>query len=648
VGVPSVAPVDAVLAAPTSGLVGDTIFPHEMTLTIPSSARAPTRRLRAGLGALWRVHWPVAPLLTVYLALAVVYGAVVPLWEAPDEPEHLEYVRHLVQRRALPAEPLRSVQIEPNDESGQAPLYYALVAVATRRLDFAGLDLVQRNPYQKWQGHPARLAMLEPTRDAGWPWRGAALAAHRARAVSALFGALAVLCVYATAVLLRKSGGPSPLLAAGLLALNPAFLFSSGTVSNDSAVAATGAAVVLIAVWTMTRPVCAGVPWVFGAAIGLALLAKANAALLAPFAVAALIASASSRRDAVVRIAKATSSCVLVAGWWFAWNLVEFGTPVRKEAERLLSPSASLFEGLSPELLRIRLWSIYRSTWGLFGWANVEMAHWAYLAFGLASALALAGLVLRARSERWWRPNRESIVWPWLSLLVAAAYGTVLGRGIITAGIGTDHARFTYPAVAASALLFAAGVEWLAGRARLRWLPLPVLGLTTALAVTSPWAYILPAYPAPLPVWRGIEPLGLAPGGRAATLAGPIELAGIVPPDTPGPGTAVSVTLYWRVRNAPDRELHSFVHVLDESGKGWAQSDRVAGGDEYPSRTWLPGDLVEDTHAMVLPHDIPTGRYRLVVGLYEWPSLRRLAVTESSRPVTDDAIWAGDLDVRVP
>src|ERR1044072_8069726 len=79
------------------------------------------------------LRWPYAftALAAAYLALAAAYGVAVPLWEAPDEPEHYQYVHYLRSNLALPAAPLPSVQIGGNEESNQPPLYYALAAAAT-------------------------------------------------------------------------------------------------------------------------------------------------------------------------------------------------------------------------------------------------------------------------------------------------------------------------------------------------------------------------------------------------------------------------------------------------------------------------------------------------------------------------------------
>ena len=64
-------------------------------------------------------------LLGVFVALAVAYGVVNPLFESPDELPHYRYVRDLVETRRLPVLELDGPQLE----SHQPPLYYTISAL---------------------------------------------------------------------------------------------------------------------------------------------------------------------------------------------------------------------------------------------------------------------------------------------------------------------------------------------------------------------------------------------------------------------------------------------------------------------------------------------------------------------------------------
>jgi len=48
------------------------------------------------------------------------------------------------------------------------------------------------------------------------------------------------------------------------------------------------------------------------------------------------------------------------------------------------------------------------------------------------------------------------------------------------------------------------------------------------------------------------------------------------------------------------------------------------------------GETVRDEYALELPRDLMLGEYRLVVGLYEYPSLERLSVSNREGTIVQD------------
>jgi hypothetical protein len=90
------------------------------------------------------------------------------------------------------------------------------------------------------------------------------------------------------------------------------------------------------------------------------------------------------------------------------------------------------------------------------------------------------------------------------------------------------------------------------------------------------------------------------------------------------PGSPLDVTLHWYALETPDRNYHSFVHLLDADGAIVAQHDGPPGEGEQPTLGWLPGEYLTDTHPLQLPTDLPDGTYRLAVGLYDPATSLRL------------------------
>ena len=74
----------------------------------------------------------------------------------------------------------------------------------------------------------------------------------------------------------------------------------------------------------------------------------------------------------------------------------------------------------------------------------------------------------------------------------------------------------------------------------------------------------------------------------------------------------------------PTRDLTAFVHVIDMNGRLIAQADRTPGGDSsgsYPTSIWDAGELITDHRTF----QVPDGRYRIIVGLYDSLTLKREA-----------------------
>jgi hypothetical protein len=69
-----------------------------------------------------------------------------------------------------------------------------------------------------------------------------------------------------------------------------------------------------------------------------------------------------------------------------------------------------------------------------------------------------------------------------------------------------------------------------------------------------------------------------------------------------------------------------FIHVLDEYGELVAQYDSQPGEDQLPTTDWAAGEVLRDQVAIWLPADLPTGTYRVVMGLYDLETGTRLII----------------------
>jgi 4-amino-4-deoxy-L-arabinose transferase-like glycosyltransferase len=141
----------------------------------------------------------------------------------------------------------------------------------------------------------------------------------------------------------------------------------------------------------------------------------------------------------------------------------------------------------------------------------------------------------------------------------------------------------------------------------------------------------------------GREGALVAAGESGARLGASVELAGwTVRQQTLGGQAALLVDLSWRVVGSVPAGLTTYLAVLDEAGRPWAQRDLPAGGGFRPSEQWPVGGTVRDRLGLLLPAGMPRGRYRVVVGLYR-PDGARLAASTGG-----DRIVLGDVTLDLP
>lgn len=83
------------------------------------------------------------------------------------------------------------------------------------------------------------------------------------------------------------------------------------------------------------------------------------------------------------------------------------------------------------------------------------------------------------------------------------------------------------------------------------------------------------------------------------------------------------VMVAWDVRTQPAANYLLFLHLIDAAGQRVAQVDVAPGGDQA-TRTWQPGRQIAVPIGLGLPANLPGGRYRLVLGIYDQQTGARL------------------------
>jgi len=584
----------------------------------------------------WQERLRIIALLVTFTLLAGAYSVVVPLYEAPDEPAHFEYVRYLVKERRLPAQKEGWLS-----EAHQPPLYYAIAALVSSVADFDDpTGAIRLNPKFVWGGHGAEHnAALHGTAET-FPYRGIALAAHLSRLASVLSGAVTVFFTYALAKEIFPNKKYLALLAAALVAFNPQFLFISGVVNPDSMVTMWST----IALWQMVRLLKKPLSWkgwmLLGLLIGLAVLSKSSAFTLGLMAAGVLLITARRQRSwsLLWKGALATGGAfAVVSGWWFVQNQLLYGDPLGwqfflKVYAVHLRESPFIWTGIGRFV-----WTQFRSYWAVFGWMTVTAPGWFYAAILALYALSLAGWGRWAVRRGW--SDLEAVQRYGLVTLVAfpllqEAYQL---RAVTIFNPAWYQGRHVFPIVAPVAILLAAGLfHPLPNRGQIIVPTTTIVGLG-ALAVWILCFVIAPPYRMiPLPKWR----MWFLPYRYDVTFGEYFRLRGSeLDMSHWQERRELTMSLYWEAITHPELDYSAFVHLVDPAGVVVAQYDEAPGTQQgYLPSAWSPGDIVRSIHHLSVPPDLPAGRYRFRIGLYFWADGVRLPATEHGNLVGDSII----------
>jgi len=614
-----------------------------------------------------RVHRLLLVLvLGVYLLLTLAYGVVTPLFETPDEHMHYFTADFIARERRLPTISDPGLM---RQEAAQPPLYYALASLIVRGVSafdatvYDGAGQLWPNPKadpedprgENRATPPINVNMFIHGPAEAWPWRGYALAAHLARALSALFGLGTLLCLYGAGRTVWPNAPDRALLAVTLVAFLPQFAFLHGAVTNDVAVTFFCAA----AIWQLLRITnyelrmtneerrdVAGksslVPRIshlvsgrgayllLGVTIGLAMLSKTAGLLLLLFCVAVVAAHTWWRQNTLSptlsrgereppvplppggvrggsagRLLRAAGAAALVAGpalllgGWLLWrNWVLYGDPTAANQFVLMAG------GERPYTLRQvghdmdRVWT---SLFARFGWMNVQSPRWVYGVWSaIAGAAVLGGLGGVVGGWRGRRP-RLSLNWLFHPAVLLAGWFALVAVAWLQFMLQTpaDQGRLFYPALTTMALGAAYGLSrWPRPWTQLAAVGLALLTSVYSLAVVIPTAYAPASVVAAAP--EGVSSLGIVfPEGFelvAATVDTPVVRV----------GDWLWQTQYWRalpghIDWAPlatfelfGRDFHRIGYQVGYHGRG-----------NSPATLWPEGALVADRMGVRVADDAP-------------------------------------------
>jgi hypothetical protein len=111
-------------------------------------------------------------------------------------------------------------------------------------------------------------------------------------------------------------------------------------------------------------------------------------------------------------------------------------------------------------------------------------------------------------------------------------------------------------------------------------------------------------------------------------------------------GETLPLSLYWRALAPMGVSYTVSVQLIDEGGTKAGQVDRLPCNGGCPTTGWRPGDVVGERYQLAIDPNVPPGRYRLVVSMYDLVAGQRLPQLDASGNAVADLLQLGVIDIQ--
>jgi 4-amino-4-deoxy-L-arabinose transferase-like glycosyltransferase len=389
-----------------------------------------------------KTTWPALVILFVYLLVGVLYAFQTPLWQAPDEPAHYNYIRALAQGTGFPI-------MEPGDYD-QAYLSRLTSEKFPASLPITPLEYESHQP-------PLYYLLATPI---FWISGGSVRAL---RLFSLVLGGAGVAMVF---LILRELAPAKPGIAwlgGGLVAFVPQYVAIMASINND----ALTLALLWLWLWLGLRYLRGQMsPWILAGVAGLLLVTKTTGYGVLPLTVLILYLRYQRNRMPPQWIAQQLVALLLPAlllgGVWWGRNVAVYGWPDVMGLQRhdvVVTGQPRTMDwiaerGLVP-FLRGATQTTFRSFWGQFGWMGVVLDSRIYQGLLIFTMLTAYGALwhLRLVSRETLNPRQRDA----LIVLGSAACITVAMFVVYNLTFVQHQGRYLFPALPFLALAAATG-----------------------------------------------------------------------------------------------------------------------------------------------------------------------------------------------
>ncbi|MDR6571957.1 4-amino-4-deoxy-L-arabinose transferase-like glycosyltransferase [Curtobacterium sp. 320] len=458
----------------------------------------------------------VAVLTAVFGLWLVLWAIVVPAFQAPDEPAHLDAAVHVATGSGWPAPGTlhvsNAVQAAQREQVAGDSSTWSTVSelLAAHPGDSTTVDQMTQHPPTAYVVDAVVLRVLHY---GSLRWDHALVAL---RLVDALL--VTPLALLAWASVRRVTRSPrAGLMGALALFATPQLASIGASVTNDALTFLLGGVVVWLATRLLTGDLRRRTLVGLGVALGLLVWTKGTGLPAVPFvAVVALVAGAGvvPFRRRVLRAAVALGVAAVIGAWWWLRNLWLFRT-LQPDGYAAIRPDRPFPDGQGPSVwhfLDVSWGTLARTFWGSPGQrAQVSIGDLLTAVLTLVALVVLVGWAFRRGRTR--RTAWTLAVFPALLLLLQTASSAK--AYLDTTEVAGTQGRYLFPALLCLVVLSA--VAW-------RRLPLP--GRGTAV-LPRMLAVALPAI--------GLWGLAVAAGWFWNAATGPLSAASIARYESWGP-----------------------------------------------------------------------------------------------------------------
>jgi 4-amino-4-deoxy-L-arabinose transferase-like glycosyltransferase len=113
-------------------------------------------------------------------------------------------------------------------------------------------------------------------------------------------------------------------------------------------------------------------------------------------------------------------------------------------------------------------------------------------------------------------------------------------------------------------------------------------------------------------------------------------------------GGQIEIVLYWQALDTISEDYKVFVHLYHpfiEAGLP-GQHDSPPGNGAFPTSSWLPGEVVVDSHLVPIEPNADPGRSKVGVGLYFPATGERLPVFVDGQPQPNDVLIITEVEIE--